>query len=88
MTLLMPRATASWLIENTTLTFKQIADFCQLHTIEVRAIADEDVDNYLVPFNPIVSGQLTLKELKRCESDPETRLDQKILHKDENKRKS
>jgi len=66
---IMPKATAVWLIENTVLTFNQIAEFCQLHPLEVRAIADEDIAVGMVPHNPIEAGQLTMEEIKRCEAD-------------------
>ena len=61
---LMPRATAVWLVENTSLTFKQIADFCKMHEIEVRSIADGEVAKGIVGYNPIMSGQLTKEEIK------------------------
>lgn len=67
---IMPKATALWLIENTALTFKQIADFCGLHEIEVQAMADEQSSASLKPANPIDNGQLTAAEIKRCESNP------------------
>jgi len=70
---LMPKATAVWLIDNTTLTFEQIATFCNLHIIEVQAIADGDVSS-LKGFDPIISGQLTLEEIERCQNDPASRL--------------
>ena len=65
----MPRATAVWLVENTTLTFKQIADFCELHELEVQAIADGDVSFNIMGLNPIETNQLTAEEIKRCEAD-------------------
>ena len=61
---LMPMATAVWLVENTTLTFKQIADFCKLHEVEVQGIADGEVAKGIVGYNPIISGQLTQEEIK------------------------
>ena len=67
---LMPKATAIWLIENTALTFEQIAEFCKLHSLEVQAIADNDAALKMVGFDPIASGQLTQIEIQRCESDP------------------
>jgi len=73
-TLLMPKATAVWLVENSTLTFLQIGDLCRLHELEVQAIADGEVAIGIVGLDPIVSGQLTREELKRCEADPVTRL--------------
>ena len=60
----MPMATAVWLVENTTLTFKQIADFCKLHEVEVQGIADGEVAKGIVGYNPIISGQLTQEEIK------------------------
>ena len=61
---LMPMATAVWLVENTTLTFKQIADFCNLHEVEVQGIADGEVAKGIVGYNPINSGQLTREEIE------------------------
>ena len=69
---LMPMATAVWLVENTSLTFKQIADFCKLHEVEVQGIADGEVAKGLVGYNPIISGQLTNEEIK-LSSDDENR---------------
>ena len=60
---LMPMATAVWLVENTSLTFKQIADFCKLHEVEIQGIADGEVANGIVGYNPIISGQLTKDEI-------------------------
>ncbi len=71
---LMPKATAIWLINNTSLTFKQIADFCQIHPLEVQGIADEEVAVGLIEEDPIRNGQLTLVEIKRCEADPQGKL--------------
>ena len=61
---LMPMATALWLVENTTLTFKQIANFCNMHEVEIQGIADGDVGKGIVAYNPIISGQLTREEIK------------------------
>ena len=61
---LMPMATAVWLVENTTLTFKQIADFCKLHEVEIQGIADGEVAKGIVGYNPIIAGQLTREEIK------------------------
>lgn len=72
--LLMPKATAVWLVENTTLTFLQIADLCNLHELEVQAIADEEVAIGIVGQDPIASGQLTKDEIARCEADESARL--------------
>ena len=66
---LMPMATAVWLVENTTLTFKQIADFCKLHEVEVQGIADGEVAKGIVGYNPIISGQLTREEIKLSSED-------------------
>ena len=66
---LMPKATAVWLVENTMLTFKQIADFCELHELEVQAIADGDVAYNIIGINPIENNQLTAEEVARCEAD-------------------
>jgi len=71
---LMPKATAIWLIENTTLTFSQIADFCGIHILEVESLANGDMDSKMVGFDPIVSSQLTTEEIKRCENDPTAKL--------------
>ena len=67
-------ATAVWLVENTTLTFKQIGDFCELHELEVQAIADGDVAFNIVGLNPVTGGQLTADEIARCEQDPSASL--------------
>tara|TARA_Y100000992_G_scaffold244247_1_gene175345 strand:+ start:281 stop:844 length:564 start_codon:yes stop_codon:yes gene_type:complete len=61
---LMPMATAVWLVENTTLTFKQIANFCKLHEVEVQGIADGEVAKGIKAYNPIISGQLTREEIE------------------------
>tara|TARA_B100001146_G_scaffold82038_1_gene72842 strand:- start:50 stop:628 length:579 start_codon:yes stop_codon:yes gene_type:complete len=66
---LMPMATAVWLVENTTLTFKQIADFCNLHAVEVQGIADGEVAKGIVGYNPIMSGQLTREEIELSSKD-------------------
>lgn len=71
---LMPKATAVWLVESTTLTFEQIGDFCGLHPLEVQAIADGEVAQGIVGQNPVASGQLTQAELDRCLKDPNGRL--------------
>jgi len=75
---LMRKATAVWLVENTALTFVQIANFCGLHELEVQGIADGDVATGIVGQNPIFSGQLTNEEIKRCEEDSKASL---ILNK-------
>ena len=66
---LMPMATAVWLVENTALTFKQIAEFCKLHEVEIQGIADGEVAKGIVGYNPIISGQLTEEELKMSSED-------------------
>ena len=66
---LMPMATAVWLVENTTLTFKQIADFCNLHEVEIQGIADGEVAKGIVGYNPIISGQLTREEIELSSKD-------------------
>ena len=66
---LMPMATAVWLVENTSLTFKQIADFCKLHEVEIQGIADGEVAKGIVGYNPIISGQLTNDEIKLSSED-------------------
>lgn len=71
---LMPKATAIWLIENSSLTFEQIAAFCGLHPLEVQAIADGESTQGMVGFDPISSAQLTHAEIQRCEADSSQRL--------------
>ena len=66
---LMPMATAVWLVENTTLTFKQISDFCKLHEVEIQGIADGEVAKGIVGYNPIMSGQLTREEITLSSND-------------------
>ena len=66
---LMPKATAVWLIDNTTLTFDQIGDFCALHPLEVKGIADGEVAIGMTGLNPITAGQLTHEEIERCSKD-------------------
>ena len=66
---LMPMATAVWLVENTTLTFKQIADFCKLHEVEVQGIADGEVAKGIKAYNPIISGQLSREEIEMSSKD-------------------
>ena len=67
--LLMPLATAVWLVENTTLTFKQIANFCNLHEVEIQGIADGEVAKGIKPYNPIISGQLSREEIELSTKD-------------------
>ena len=66
---LMPMATAVWLVENTTLTFKQIAQFCNLHEVEIQGIADGEVAKGIKAYNPIISGQLTREEIEMSSKD-------------------
>ena len=66
---LMPMATAVWLVENTTLTFKQIANFCKLHEVEIQGIADGEVAKGIVGYNPIMSGQLSREEIELSSND-------------------
>jgi hypothetical protein len=66
---LMPMATAVWLVENTTLTFKQISIFCNLHEVEVQGIADGEVGKGIMAYNPIISGQLTREEIELASKD-------------------
>tara|TARA_B100001123_G_C14907837_1_gene866529 strand:- start:2 stop:562 length:561 start_codon:yes stop_codon:yes gene_type:complete len=66
---LMPVATAVWLVENTSLTFKQIADFCKMHEVEIRSIADGEVGKGIVGYNPIISGQLSREEIDLSSKD-------------------
>ena len=71
---LMPKATAVWLVENTTLTFDQIADFCNLHPLEVQGIADGEVAIGIVGLDPVANGQLTTENLDLCQADSSARL--------------
>jgi uncharacterized protein len=71
---LMPKATAVWLVENTGLSFDQIADFCKLHALEVKAIADGDAAQGIKGLDPILTGQLTREDIERAEADPMRRL--------------
>ena len=66
---LMPMATAVWLVENTALTFKQIAEFCKLHEVEIQGIADGEVAKGIVGYNPIIAGQLTKEEIELSSKD-------------------
>mgnify|MGYP006096543947 CR=1 FL=1 len=66
---LMPMATAVWLVENTTLTFKQIANFCKLHEVEIQGIADGEVAKGIIAYNPIISGQLSREEIDLSSKD-------------------
>jgi uncharacterized protein len=71
---LMPKATAVWLVDNTSLSFDQVADFCKLHPLEVKAIADGDAAQGIKGADPILTGQLTRDEIAKAEADPEHRL--------------
>ena len=71
---LMPKATAVWLVDNTSLTFEQIADFCGLHPLEIQAIADGEVANQMRGLDPVANGQTTAEEIARCQDDPDARL--------------
>jgi len=75
---LMRKATAVWLVDNTSLTFLQISEFCGLHELEVQGIADGDVANGIIGQNPILSGQLSEEEIKTCEKEPNRKL--KLKH--------
>lgn len=71
---LMPKATAIWLLDNTTLTFEQIADYCHLHVLEIQAIADGEIAQGMAPFDPVAHGRLTMEEIERCMGDESARL--------------
>ncbi len=73
-TLLMPKATAVWLVDNTALTFEQIGAFCSLHALEVQGIADGDVATGVMGVNPTLNGQLTREEIAAAEADPDYRM--------------
>ncbi len=75
---LMPMATAVWLVENTSLTFKQIANFCNLHEVEIQGIADGEVGKGIKGYNPIIAGQLTRDELEKSSKDSSRPLNIKI----------
>jgi hypothetical protein len=76
--ILMPKATAVWLVDNSSLTFEQIADFCGLHHLEVKGIADGEVARDIRGADPIANGQLTREELEKAEADPKYRM---VAHK-------
>lgn len=78
---LMPKATAVWLVENTTLTFRQIAAFCELHELEIQAIADGDVAYNIIGISPVANGQLSAEEIKRCEADASANLVANIIER-------
>lgn len=71
---LMPKATAIWLVDNTTLTFRQIAEFCGMHELEVSGIADGEVAAGIKGLDPVQNNQVTAEEIRRCEADPRARL--------------
>src|SRR6202521_1348373 len=71
---LMPKATAVWLVENTSLSFEQIADFCKLHPLEVKAIADGEAAQMIKGLDPVLTGQLTREDIAHAEGDPAARL--------------
>jgi hypothetical protein len=73
-TLLMPKATAVWLVDNTSLSFEQIAAFCGLHPLEVQGVADGDVAGGIMGVNPVQNGQLTREEIEKAEADPTYRM--------------
>ena len=66
---LMPKATAIWLVDNTSLSFRQIGDFCGMHELEIKGIADGEVGIGIKGLNPVTSGQLTKEEIEKCEND-------------------
>src|SRR5690625_7234484 len=85
---LMPRATAVWLVENTTLTFRQIADFVGMHELEISGIADGEVADGIRGLDPVMNNQLDAEEIKRAEADPMARLKlQKRVQVAEHKRR-
>ncbi len=71
---LMPKATAVWLVENTALSFEQIADFCGMHPLEIQSIADSEISVGVMGQDPIAAGQITKAEIERCEHNPKERL--------------
>jgi uncharacterized protein len=89
-TLLMPKATAVWLVENTSLTFEQIAEFCHLHPLEVKGIADGEVAVGIKGHNPVLHGQLTREEIEKAEKNEDHKLkilDPKVRLPESKKRK-
>lgn len=79
----MPTATAVWLIDNTSLTFKQVADFCKLHKLEIEGIANEDVAAGVKGFDPVANGQLSLEMIEKCQKDPNEKLILVEMHENE-----
>lgn len=71
---LMPKATAVWLVDNTTLTFEQVAEFCGMHILEVQAIADGDVGTNIIGIDPVIGGQLSKENIAECEKDSSKKL--------------
>ena len=76
--ILMPKATAVWLLDNTSLTFKQISEFCELHMLEIESMANGEVVSKMLGINPINNKILTIEEIKKCENNPKLKL--KINH--------
>ncbi len=85
---LMPKATAIWLVENTALTFDQIAQFTGIHRLEIQAIADGDTASSLMGYSPIAAGQLSLEEIEKGVKDPQYQLKMMMRNEPEVKRKS
>jgi uncharacterized protein len=88
--LLMPKATAVWLVDNTSLSFEQIAEFCHLHPLEVKSIADGEVAAGIKGLDPVLTGQLTREEIEKAEKDPgrSLKMAQSKVHLPEVKRKT
>ena len=87
---LMPKATAVWLVDNTALSFDQIADFCKLHPLEVKAIADGDAAQGIKGLDPVSTGQLSREQIEKAEGDPDERLhmsDPKVRLPEQKKKK-
>jgi len=85
---LMPKATAVWLVDNTTLTFRQVGDFCGMHELEIAGVADGEVAVGIKGFDPIANHQLTAEDIQRCEADPVARLillKREVAHKPKRK---
>lgn len=72
--ILMPKATAIWLIENTSLTFDQIAEFCGMHVLEVQNLADSEQNEIIVGVSPILNGMLSKEDIEKCEKNPKLKL--------------
>ena len=89
---LMPKATAIWLVDNTALSFKQIADFCGMHELEIKGIADGEVGIGIKGLNPITNNQLAKEEIERCENDSDSELqiiiNEASLKTDQSKKKN